>query len=235
MLLAYAYEVLEVHRVAFRCDARNTRSATAIERLGAQFEGVLRGHRAAPGGGRADTAIFSILSQEWPQVREDLRRRARPLRRRRRLGLSSFAAPSTPNPLPVEARLPETRPLEARRLEAPVRFRRAQESVGKPVGDDVQRFSERALGVEPSGRHAAQPGVVPGPPGPAEPVGVTMKEPSVEDVLELVMVGQGDFGHQRLAVPDHPVGEHTGRFRCALGYPGDPPSSCTGAGPAPRV
>ena len=50
MLLAYAYEVLEVDRVAFRCDARNTRSATAIERLGAQFEGVLRGHRAAPGG-----------------------------------------------------------------------------------------------------------------------------------------------------------------------------------------
>ena len=48
MLLAYAYEVLEVHRVAFRCDARNTRSATAIERLGAQFEGILRGHRRRP-------------------------------------------------------------------------------------------------------------------------------------------------------------------------------------------
>ena len=78
MLLAYAYEVLGVHRVAFRCDARNTRSATAIERLGARFEGVLRGHRAAPDGGRADTAVFSILSNEWPQVGEDLRRRLAP-------------------------------------------------------------------------------------------------------------------------------------------------------------
>ena len=92
MLLAYAYEVLAVHRVAFRCDARNTRSATALERLGAQFEGILRGHRAAPGGGRADTAVFSILSQEWPQVREDLRRRLAPFAVGADYGLSSFAA-----------------------------------------------------------------------------------------------------------------------------------------------
>ncbi|SDK51854.1 GNAT family N-acetyltransferase [Arthrobacter sp. ok362] len=92
MLLAYAYEVLRVHRVAFRCDARNTRSATAIERLGAQFEGTLRGHRAAPDGGRADTAVFSILSQEWPQVGEDLRRRLAPFAVRADYGLSSFAA-----------------------------------------------------------------------------------------------------------------------------------------------
>lgn len=39
MLLGYAFEVLGVHRVAFRCDATNRRSAAAIERLGAQFEG----------------------------------------------------------------------------------------------------------------------------------------------------------------------------------------------------
>ena len=78
MLLAYAFEVLEVHRVAFRCDARNTRSATAIERLGARFEGILRGHRTAPAGGRSDIAVFSILTQEWPQARADLRRRLAP-------------------------------------------------------------------------------------------------------------------------------------------------------------
>ena len=96
MLLAYAYEVLEVDRVAFRCDARNTRSATAIERLGAQFEGVLRGHRAAPGGGRADTAVFSILSQEWPHVREDLRRRLAPFAVGAGYSLGSFAATWNP-------------------------------------------------------------------------------------------------------------------------------------------
>lgn len=78
MLLAHAFDALEVHRVVFRCDTRNTRSATAIERLGARFEGVLLGHRAAPGGGRADTAVYSILSQEWPHAREDLRRRLAP-------------------------------------------------------------------------------------------------------------------------------------------------------------
>jgi RimJ/RimL family protein N-acetyltransferase len=96
MLLAYAYEVLEVDRVAFRCDARNTRSATAIERLGAQFEGVLRGHRAAPGGGRADTAVFSILSQEWPHVREDLRRRLAPFAVGADYSLGSSAATWNP-------------------------------------------------------------------------------------------------------------------------------------------
>ena len=227
MLLAYAYEVLEVHRVAFRCDARNTRSATAIERLGAQFEGILRGHRAAPGGGRADTAVFSILSQEWPHSARRPAAPPRPLRRRRRLRAQQFR-----------------RLLEIPTLSAGwgpgicrhgVRFRRAQEFVGKPVGDDAQRFSERALGVEPSGRHAAQPGVVLGPPGPAEPVGVTMQEPSVEDVLEQVMVIQGDFGHQRLAVPDHPVGEQAGRFCRALGYPGVRRVVAQAQGPAPRV
>ena len=92
MLLAYAYEVLGVHRVAFRCDARNTRSATAIERLGARFEGVLRGHRAAPDGGRADTAVFSILSHEWPQVGEDLRRRLAPFAVGSDFSLDTFAS-----------------------------------------------------------------------------------------------------------------------------------------------
>ncbi|SDP11539.1 Protein N-acetyltransferase, RimJ/RimL family [Arthrobacter sp. ok909] len=93
MLLAHAFEVLEVHRVAFRCDARNTRSATAIERLGARFEGILRGHRAAPGGGRSDTAVFSILSPEWPQVREDLRRRLAPFAVGGDCALRAFAGP----------------------------------------------------------------------------------------------------------------------------------------------
>lgn len=78
MLLAYAFDVLDVHRVSFRCDARNTRSASAIERLGATFEGVLRGYRRAPGGGRSDTAVFSILQHEWPSVRAGLERRLAP-------------------------------------------------------------------------------------------------------------------------------------------------------------
>lgn len=75
MLLELAFAELGVCRVALRCDSRNTRSAAAIERLGAIREGVLRGYRLAPDGSRVDTACFSILDSEWPAVREGLRRR----------------------------------------------------------------------------------------------------------------------------------------------------------------
>ncbi|GAC1370089.1 MAG: GNAT family protein [Pseudarthrobacter sp.] len=77
-LLTFAFEALHVQRVAFRCDARNVRSAAAIERLGARFEGVLRSHRTAPDGTRADSAVFSILRPEWPSVQRDLQRRLEP-------------------------------------------------------------------------------------------------------------------------------------------------------------
>ncbi|WP_423184264.1 GNAT family N-acetyltransferase [Arthrobacter sp. NyZ413] len=78
LLLAYAFDVLAVHRVGFRCDARNKRSASAIQRLGASYEGTLRGHRFAPDGSRCDTAVFSILQDEWPQARESLLARLAP-------------------------------------------------------------------------------------------------------------------------------------------------------------
>jgi RimJ/RimL family protein N-acetyltransferase len=91
LLLGYAFDELGVHRVAFRCDARNTRSAAAIKRLGARFEGVLRGHRPAADGGRSDTAVFSVLAQEWPQIREDLRRRLAPFAVGADFGLGAFA------------------------------------------------------------------------------------------------------------------------------------------------
>ncbi|MDQ5860978.1 MAG: GNAT family N-acetyltransferase [Actinomycetota bacterium] len=77
-LLAFAFGVLQVQRVAFRCDARNVRSAAAIERLGATFEGVLRSHRMAPDGTRADSAVFSILGHEWPAVQRQLQQRLEP-------------------------------------------------------------------------------------------------------------------------------------------------------------
>ncbi|MEV7605620.1 GNAT family protein [Paenarthrobacter sp. NPDC089322] len=75
LLLEHAFGVLEVHRVGFRCDARNTRSATAISRLGATYEGTLRSHRPAPDGSRSDTAVFSVLRAEWPGIRDGLMER----------------------------------------------------------------------------------------------------------------------------------------------------------------
>jgi N-acetyltransferase len=78
LLLGHAFDVWGVARVAICTDARNERSRRAIERLGATFEGVLRNHRAAAGsesvpGASRDTAAYSIIPAEWPEVRERLR------------------------------------------------------------------------------------------------------------------------------------------------------------------
>lgn len=72
LLFGHVFDTLELYRVGLRCDARNTRSATAIQRLGGVPEGVLRAHRVAADGSRGDTAYFSVLRPEWPAVRAGL-------------------------------------------------------------------------------------------------------------------------------------------------------------------
>jgi RimJ/RimL family protein N-acetyltransferase len=76
LIIGHAFDVWGVHRVALATDARNERSRNAIMRIGARFEGVLRNNRFsyAPGeeGRPRDTAVFSITSDEWPQVRTAL-------------------------------------------------------------------------------------------------------------------------------------------------------------------
>ncbi len=80
LLLGQAFERWGVHRVAICTDARNERSRTAIERLGATFEGVIRNHRPSAGhltetGGPRDTASYSIIPDEWPAIRARLQER----------------------------------------------------------------------------------------------------------------------------------------------------------------
>jgi RimJ/RimL family protein N-acetyltransferase len=79
LMLTHAFDVWRVQRVALKTDVRNARSRAAIERLGASFEGVLRRHMPAlgPGGGVRDSALFSILPDEWPDVRRRLEERLR--------------------------------------------------------------------------------------------------------------------------------------------------------------
>lgn len=76
LLLEYAFTTLGVGRVDLKTDARNERSRAAITRIGATFEGVLRHWQPSmvPGeeGRLRDSAIFSILDTEWPDVRERL-------------------------------------------------------------------------------------------------------------------------------------------------------------------
>lgn len=75
LLLQHAFEEWGMRRVALRADSRNTRSCAAIRRLGATPEGVLRKHRVAADGTVGDTAYFSVVDDEWPDVRAGLLRR----------------------------------------------------------------------------------------------------------------------------------------------------------------
>lgn len=75
LMLAHAFECLRCMRVEFKTDARNERSRAAIEALPAQFEGILRKHMLMPGVGVRDSAYYSVIDEEWPQVRANLERR----------------------------------------------------------------------------------------------------------------------------------------------------------------
>jgi RimJ/RimL family protein N-acetyltransferase len=72
LLLTHAFETWLVHRVAFRTDERNTRSRTAIERLGAKFEGVRRADLPGTDDTVRDSAYYSITSDEWPDTKAAL-------------------------------------------------------------------------------------------------------------------------------------------------------------------
>jgi N-acetyltransferase len=72
LLLAHAFESLGCLRVQLKCDANNARSRAAILKLGAQFEGILRRHGIRRDGSIRDTAMFSIVAEEWPDVRRRL-------------------------------------------------------------------------------------------------------------------------------------------------------------------
>jgi RimJ/RimL family protein N-acetyltransferase len=75
LLLGHAFEVLGCLAVEFRTHWHNHQSRTAIARLGAKQDGVLRNHRRLPDGSLRDTVVFSILDSEWPAVRAGLRHR----------------------------------------------------------------------------------------------------------------------------------------------------------------
>ena len=63
------------NRVRIQADSVNARSRTAIERLGAEFEGVLRRDQKRADGSWRDTAVYSILADEWPAVKARLEQR----------------------------------------------------------------------------------------------------------------------------------------------------------------
>jgi len=72
LLLGHAFEVLGAGRVQLKTDVRNQRSQRAIARLGARYEATLRRYQRRGDDTLRDTILFSILAEEWPEVRAGL-------------------------------------------------------------------------------------------------------------------------------------------------------------------
>jgi RimJ/RimL family protein N-acetyltransferase len=75
LMLEHAFGSLGCVRVEFKTDARNARSRAALAALPARFEGIFRKHMILPGGRYRDSAYYSIVDDEWPEVRANLERR----------------------------------------------------------------------------------------------------------------------------------------------------------------
>lgn len=72
LLLSHAFETLNAIAVEFRTHWHNQASRTAIARLGAKQDGILRNHQKNAEGIYRDTVVFSIIDQEWPTVKRSL-------------------------------------------------------------------------------------------------------------------------------------------------------------------
>lgn len=75
LMLEHAFERLSCMRVEFKTDSRNERSRAALAALPARFEGIFRQHMIIEDVGVRDSAYYSVIAEEWPQVRANLERR----------------------------------------------------------------------------------------------------------------------------------------------------------------
>lgn len=72
LLMEHAFETWGAIRVCFKTDSMNHRSRAALLKLGARFEGLLRNHRIRPDGSYRDSAYYSVIDSEWPEVKNGL-------------------------------------------------------------------------------------------------------------------------------------------------------------------
>jgi len=75
LLLRHAFETLGCRRVEFKTDAQNQRARAALAALPARFEGIHRKHMLVRDGVRRDSAWYSVIDDEWPDVRAALESR----------------------------------------------------------------------------------------------------------------------------------------------------------------
>lgn len=69
LLLTFCFETLQTYRVQLKTDENNIRSRKAIEKIGGRFEGILRSDMVRDNGTKRNSAYFSILSEEWSEVK----------------------------------------------------------------------------------------------------------------------------------------------------------------------
>ena len=69
LLLCFAFDELGAERVEFKTDERNQASRNAIEKIGGQFEGILRSNTLMYDGFRRNTVCYSILKSEWTDLK----------------------------------------------------------------------------------------------------------------------------------------------------------------------
>ena len=72
LMLTHAFERLGCVRVELKTDVLNLPSRKAMTRIGAKEEGILRKHTLMWTGRYRDTVFYSILDEEWPQVKARL-------------------------------------------------------------------------------------------------------------------------------------------------------------------
>jgi RimJ/RimL family protein N-acetyltransferase len=75
LMLTEAFEQRDCVRVTIKANALNTRSRTAIEKLGAKFEGLLRNQRKERDGTWRTAAYYSVTVEDWPETKLHLQRR----------------------------------------------------------------------------------------------------------------------------------------------------------------
>ncbi|HXH60658.1 MAG TPA: GNAT family protein [Fimbriimonadaceae bacterium] len=77
LMLGHAFEDLGANRVQLKTDARNLQSQNAMRKMGAKQEGTLRRNMVMPDGYVRDSVYFSVIVEEWPEVKDGLLARLR--------------------------------------------------------------------------------------------------------------------------------------------------------------
>ena len=72
LMMEHAFDRLGAQRVEFKTDVLNEQACKGLRNIGAVREGVLRSFNPMPGGRRRDAVYFSVLCEEWPDVRAQL-------------------------------------------------------------------------------------------------------------------------------------------------------------------